>query len=123
MSKTVSDFIVERLHAWGVRRFFGDGINRVFGALNRASDDPERRIAFIQARHEEMAAFMASAFAKFTGELGVCICHLRPRRGYMKEEVRSYKAPPALALTGMRRIDRVDRSLLHGGGVADRDHS
>jgi hypothetical protein len=41
----------------------------------------------------------------------------------MKEEVRSYKAPPALALTGMRRIDRVDRSLLHGGGVADRDHS
>jgi pyruvate dehydrogenase (quinone) len=80
MSKTVSDFIVERLHAWGVRIFGypGDGINGVFGALNRASDDPERRIAFIQARHEEMAAFMASASAKFTGELGVCIATSGP---------------------------------------------
>lgn len=60
MSQTVGDFVVERLHAWGVLRVFGypgDGINGVFGALNRASD----KIAFVQARHEEMAAFMASA--------------------------------------------------------------
>jgi len=72
MTQTVGDFLVERLHAWGVRRLFGypgDGINGVFGALNRAG----RRIEFIQVRHEEMAAFMACAYAKFTGELGVCI--------------------------------------------------
>jgi pyruvate dehydrogenase (quinone) len=79
MSKTVGDFFVERLHAWGVRTIFGypgDGINGVLGALdrfNKKGDKPEQRIDFIQARHEEMAAFMASAHAKFTGEPGVCL--------------------------------------------------
>jgi pyruvate dehydrogenase (quinone) len=77
MGKTVGDFVVERLHAWGVRKIFGypgDGINGVFGALQRAGE----KIAFVQARHEEMAAFMASAYAKFTGELGVCIATSGP---------------------------------------------
>ena len=72
MSKTVGDFFVERLYQWGVRTIFGypgDGINGVLGALNRS----ERKIDFIQVRHEEMAAFMASAHAKFTGEPGVCL--------------------------------------------------
>jgi hypothetical protein len=66
----VGDFVVERLHAWGVRRVYGypgDGINGV-NALQRAGN-----IEFIQVRHEEMAAFMAVAHAKFTGELGVCL--------------------------------------------------
>ena len=60
MFSTVSDFLVERLHAWGVRILFGypgDGINGVFGALNRAKG----KIRYVQVRHEEMAAFMASA--------------------------------------------------------------
>ncbi len=77
MTQTVGDFVVSRLHAWGVRRMFGypgDGINGVFGALGRAQD----KITFIQARHEEMAAFMASAHAKFSGELGVCIATSGP---------------------------------------------
>ncbi len=72
MAGTASDFLVNRLHAWGVRRIFGypgDGINGVLGALQRA----EHKIEFVQVRHEEMAAFMASAHAKFTGELGVCL--------------------------------------------------
>src|SRR5258708_12055900 len=67
----VGDFVVERLHAWGVRRIYGypgDGINGVIGALQRANN-----IEFIQVRHEEMAAFMAVAHAKFTGEIGVCL--------------------------------------------------
>ncbi|NUS19063.1 MAG: hypothetical protein HOQ25_04635, partial [Mesorhizobium sp.] len=53
-SQTVSDFIVQRLHQWGVRHIFGypgDGINGVFGAMNRA----EGKLGFVQARHEEMA--------------------------------------------------------------------
>ncbi|NLR97206.1 thiamine pyrophosphate-requiring protein [Rhizobium sp. P38BS-XIX] len=77
MAKTVSDFIVQRLYDWGVRRIFGypgDGINGLFGALNRA----DGKIEFIQARHEEMAAFMASAHAKFSGEIGVCIATSGP---------------------------------------------
>jgi pyruvate dehydrogenase (quinone) len=66
-----ADFFVERLKTWGVKRIFGysgDGINGVIGALQR-----EKAIEFIQPRHEEMAAFMAVAHAKFTGELGVCL--------------------------------------------------
>ncbi|ANK95032.1 MULTISPECIES: thiamine pyrophosphate-requiring protein [Rhizobium] len=77
MAKTVGDFLVARLGEWGVRRLFGypgDGINGVFGALHRASDKME----FVQARHEEMAAFMAAAYAKFSGELGVCIATSGP---------------------------------------------
>jgi len=77
MAQTTSDFLVNRLHQWGVRRIFGypgDGINGVIGALDRARD----RIQFVQVRHEEMAAFMACAHAKFTGEVGVCLATSGP---------------------------------------------
>ncbi len=72
MSKTVGDFVIERLHEWGVQIIFGysgDGINGVLAGLQRA-DCP---IKFVQVRHEEMAAFMATAWAKFTGGIGVCL--------------------------------------------------
>ncbi len=77
MAATVSDFLLQRLSAWGIRRIYGypgDGINGIIGALDRASD----RIEFIQARHEELAAFMACAHAKFTGEVGVCLATSGP---------------------------------------------
>lgn len=73
----VSDHLVQRLSEWGVRRIFGypgDGINGVMGALGR--DD--HGIAFVQARHEELAAFMACAHAKFTGMPGVCLATSGP---------------------------------------------
>lgn len=76
-SETASDFLVQRLHDWGISRIYGypgDGINGIMGALNRASD----KIEFIQTRHEEMAAFMACAHAKFTGEVGVCLATSGP---------------------------------------------
>lgn len=69
--RTVSDVLVERLQAWGVDRVFGysgDGIDGVLGALRRAGAPP-----FIQARHEETAAFMAVGHAKYTGRPGVCL--------------------------------------------------
>ena len=77
MKENVSDFLVQRLSDWGIRRIFGfpgDGINGILGALNRASD----KMDFIQVRHEEMAAFMACAHAKFTGEVGVCLATSGP---------------------------------------------
>ncbi|MEZ4601022.1 MAG: thiamine pyrophosphate-requiring protein [Syntrophotaleaceae bacterium] len=77
MAMNVSDFVIQRLYAWGVRRIYGypgDGINGLMGALNRA----ENRIRFIQTRHEEMAAFMACAHAKFGGEVGVCMATSGP---------------------------------------------
>jgi pyruvate dehydrogenase (quinone) len=77
MAETVSDFLVSRLNAWGITRIYGypgDGINGIMGALGRAPD----RMQFIQVRHEEMAAFMACAHAKFTGEVGVCLATSGP---------------------------------------------
>src|SRR3982751_2192509 len=77
MSKSVSDFLIERLASWNVKRIFGypgDGINGIMGALNRADCE----IEFIQTRHEEMAAFMACGHAKFTGEVGVCLATSGP---------------------------------------------
>src|ERR1700742_4967031 len=103
MSQTVGDFIVERLHAWGVRRIYGypgDGINGVFGALNRAKG----KIEFVQVRHEEMAAFMASAHAKFTGELGVCIATSGPGASHLITGLYDARLDhlPVLALCGQQ---------------------
>ena len=77
MAKQVSDYILERLNEWGITRIFGfpgDGINGIMGALDRAGD----KIDFVQVRHEEMAAFMACAHSKFTGEVGVCMATSGP---------------------------------------------
>jgi pyruvate dehydrogenase (quinone) len=103
MSQTVGDFLVERLHAWGVTKIFGypgDGINGVFGALNRANG----KIEFIQARHEEMAAFMASAYAKFSGELGVCIATSGPGASHLITGLYDARLDhmPVLAITGQQ---------------------
>lgn len=72
-----SDFLMRRLMEWGVTRIYGypgDGINGIMGAFDRI----DGKIAFVQVRHEEMAAFMACAHAKFTGEVGVCMATSGP---------------------------------------------
>ena len=77
MTTTVGDFVWERLRAWGIEVVFGypgDGINGLLGALNRTKG----AIKFVQVRHEEMAAFMASAYSKFSGRLGVCLATSGP---------------------------------------------
>lgn len=77
MSDTVSDFLLKRLSAWGIKRIYGypgDGINGILGGLERNQELFE----FVQVRHEEMAAFMATAHAKFTGEVGVCLATSGP---------------------------------------------
>lgn len=77
MAKLVSDFVLERLSQWGLKRLYGfpgDGINGMLGALERHKDLFE----FVQVRHEEMAAFMASAHAKYTGQTGLCMATSGP---------------------------------------------
>ena len=77
MGDTVGDYMIKRLKDWGVQRIFGypgDGINGIIGALDRHSD----LVEFVQARHEEEAAFMAGGYAKWTGDLGVCLATSGP---------------------------------------------
>jgi pyruvate dehydrogenase (quinone) len=104
MSKLTSDFIVERLKAWGVTRIYGysgDGINGVLGALQRAERAGDG-IEFIQVRHEEMAAFMAVAHAKFTGGLGVCLATGGPGATHLITGLYDAKLDhvPVLAIAG-----------------------
>ncbi len=103
VSQTVSDFFWDRLHQWGVRRIYGypgDGINGLIGALDRAGD----RFEFIQVRHEEMAAFMASAHAKFTGELGVCMATSGPGAAHLVTGLYDARMDhmPVLAIVGQQ---------------------
>jgi pyruvate dehydrogenase (quinone) len=79
MSQTVAEYLLERLSTWGIRRIYGfpgDGINGILGAFSRTEES--QRPEFIQVRHEEMAAFMACAHAKYTGQLGVCMATSGP---------------------------------------------
>jgi len=104
MSTTVGDFFWDRLHQWGVRRVFGypgDGINGLLGALNRFGTD---KIEFVQVRHEEMAAFMASAYAKFAGELGVCIATSGPGASHLITGLYDARLDhmPVLAIAGQQ---------------------
>ncbi|WP_326799913.1 thiamine pyrophosphate-requiring protein [Streptomyces sp. NBC_01808] len=71
MPTKVSDYVLERLRAWKVEHVFaypGDGINELLAAWGRADNNPR----FVQARHEEMSAFQAVGYAKFSGRVGVC---------------------------------------------------
>ncbi|GLR10947.1 thiamine pyrophosphate-requiring protein [Mixta theicola] len=104
MAMKTSDFFVERLKAWGVTRIYGypgDGINGVLGAIQRANK-AGAGIEFIQVRHEEMAAFMASGHAKFTGELGVCLSTGGPGATHLLTGLYDAKLDhaPVLAISG-----------------------
>jgi len=104
MAKLVSDFILERLTEWGIHRIYGypgDGINGFLGALDRAEGDPE----FIQARHEEMAAFMACGHAKFTGEVGVCLATSGPGAIHLLNGLYDAKLDhaPVVAIVGQQK--------------------
>ena len=76
-SPTVSDHLLQRLRDWGVRHVFafpGDGINGILAAFGRADNTPK----FVQSRHEEMSAFEAVGYAKFSGRVGVCMATSGP---------------------------------------------
>ncbi len=103
-----SDVLVERMLAWGVDTIFGlpgDGINGVFEALRRKKDE----IRFIHVRHEEAAAFMACAYAKFTGRLGVCVATSGPGGIHLLNGLYDAKMDhaPVLAITGLQHSDLI----------------
>ena len=111
MTTKVSDYILERLRAWGVSHVFGypgDGINGLLAAWGRAGNKPQ----FVQARHEEMAAFEAVGYAKFTGKVAVCAATSGPGAIHLLNGL--YDAlldhVPVVAIVG-----QTNRSAMGGG--------
>lgn len=101
MAQTVADVLLARLREWGVEQVFGypgDGINGLLAAWGRAEDRPK----FIQARHEEMAAFEAVGFAKFSGKVGVCAATSGPGAIHLLNGLYDAKLDhvPTVALVG-----------------------
>jgi len=110
MAETVSDFLVKRLTEWGIQQVYGysgDGINPILGAIDRAGNQPE----FIPTPHEEFAALMACAHAKFTGTVGVCLATQGPGAIHLLNGLYDAKLDhqPVLAIVGQQ-----SRSALGG---------
>ena len=104
----VAEYVLERLREWGIHRVYGypgDGINGFLGAFDRVGGDP----VFTQARHEEMAAFMACAHAKFTGEIGACIATSGPGAVHLANGLYDAKLDhqPVLAIVGQQKRSSV----------------
>ena len=110
MAELVADVVLARLREWGVQQVFGypgDGINGLLAAWGRAKDDPQ----FVQARHEEMAAFEAVGFAKFSGRVGVCVATSGPGAIHLLNGLYDAKLDhvPVVAIVG-----QTERSAMGG---------
>jgi len=109
MAKTAADILVEVLQDWGVTVVFGfpgDGINGIMEALRKKQEE----VRFVQVRHEEAAAFMACAYAKYTGKLGVCLATSGPGGIHLLNGLYDAKldGQPVLAITGHHYHDLID---------------
>jgi pyruvate dehydrogenase (quinone) len=110
MADTVADVLLNRLREWGVRQVFGypgDGINGLLAAWGRADNDPQ----FVQARHEEMAAFEAVGYAKFSGQVAICAATSGPGAIHLLNGLYDAKLDhvPVVAIVG-----QTERSAMGG---------
>jgi pyruvate dehydrogenase (quinone) len=108
MGRTAADVLIDTIRDWGVEVVFGmpgDGINGIMEALRKRRED----IRFIQVRHEEAAAFMACAYAKYTGRLGVCLATSGPGGLHLLNGLYDAKLDqqPVLAITGHHYHDLI----------------
>ena len=116
MPDTVSDHLLQRLEAWNVRRIFaypGDGINGIMGALRRATEgNGSERFDVVQVAHEELAGLMATAHAKFTGEVGVCLATSGPGAIHLLNGLYDAKLDhqPVVAIVGQQAFAGVGGS-------------
>lgn len=109
MADTGGQILIDAIHDWGVEVVFGmpgDGINGIMEALRQS----ENRIRFVQVRHEESAALMACAYAKYTGRLGVCLATSGPGGAHLLNGLYDAKmdGQPVLAITGHHFHDLID---------------
>ncbi|MBW4031971.1 MAG: thiamine pyrophosphate-requiring protein [Acidobacteria bacterium] len=105
---TVSKFVIERIQEWGVTRVFGfpgDGIGEFDGALG-AADRAGHGFEYIRPTHEEICSLMATAHAKFTGEVGVCFATSSPGAFHMLNGLYDAKMDnqPVVAVVGQQGL-------------------
>src|SRR3954467_14609388 len=110
MAEKVADVLLARLREWGVKQVFGypgDGINGLLAAWGRAKNDPQ----FVQARHEEMAAFEAVGYAKFADDFAVCVATSGPGAIHLLNGLYDAKLDhvPVVAIVG-----QTERSAMGG---------
>jgi pyruvate dehydrogenase (quinone)/pyruvate oxidase len=108
MADTGADVLIETIMDWGVEVIFGfpgDGINGIMESIRQRQD----KIRFIQVRHEESAAFMACAYAKYTRKLGCCLATSGPGGIHLLNGLYDAKmdSQPVLAITGMHYHDLI----------------
>ncbi|HEY0248850.1 MAG TPA: thiamine pyrophosphate-requiring protein [Gryllotalpicola sp.] len=109
MAKTVSEFVIDRLKAWGVSRVFGypgDGIGAFDGVLGNL-DATGDSLEYVRPTHEEIAAFLATAHAKFTGEVGVCVATSSPGAFHLINGLYDAQMDnvPVVAIVGQQGLD------------------
>src|SRR5438105_4952009 len=114
VATTASDVLIDSIYDWGVEVIFGlpgDGINGIIEALRKRQD----KIRFIHVRHEEAAAFMACAYAKYTGKLGCCLATSGPGGIHLLNGLYDAKldGAPVLAITGLQVHDLVNTHSQH----------
>lgn len=105
----VSDFVIQRIKEWGVSRVFafpGDGIGEFDGALGRAEREGDG-LDYIRPTHEEICSLMATAHAKFTGEVGVCIATSSPGAFHLMNGLYDAKMDnqPVVAIVGQQGLN------------------
>src|SRR5256886_10079395 len=113
-----AEVLIDRLMDWGVEVIFGlpgDGINGIMEALRTRQD----KIRFVQVRHEESAAFMACAYAKYTGRLGVCLATSGPGGVHLLNGLYDAKmdSQPVLAITGLQFHDLIGTYTQQDGAL------
>src|SRR5256714_1362209 len=117
MATTVADHLLGRLREWGVEQVFGypgDGINGILAALGKSDDQPR----FVQSRHEEMSAFEAVGYAKFSGKPGVCMATSGPGAIHLLNGLYDAKLDhvPVVAIVG-----QTNRSAMGGSYQQEAD--
>ncbi len=120
MAMNVSEFVWHRLHEWGLKRVYGypgDGVGGLDVALEKAKDVMQ----YVQVRHEEMAAFMASAHAKFTGEVGLCYATSGPGAIHLLNGLYDAKMDhvPVVAIVGQQARSALGAALPAGSRPAE----
>jgi thiamine pyrophosphate-dependent acetolactate synthase large subunit-like protein/rubredoxin len=114
--RTVSEVLVDQIAEWGVNYVFGVPGTSTLGVVDAVRKSG--KVKYIQVRHEEVAAFMASAYGKLTGHVAACLSVSGPGTTNLATGLydASLDRSPVLVLSGM-----VARQFIGPGSIQEID--